>query len=80
MAELFAAETARDIVDLATSVAGANPLFQGNETERLYRNVRTGGLHPPGNNTAYEVICKTYLEVSAGPATAELSPAAAAAE
>ncbi len=60
-AKLFAADTAREVVDLATKVAGASSLFRTNELERLYRDVRAGSFHPPSSNTAHEIIGKTYL-------------------
>jgi alkylation response protein AidB-like acyl-CoA dehydrogenase len=60
-AKLFAADTAREVVDLATNVVGASSLFRSNELERLYRDVRAGSFHPPSSNTAHEVIGKTYL-------------------
>ncbi len=67
-AKLFAADTAREVVDLATKVAGAGSLFRSNELERLYRDVRAGGFHPPSSDASHEIIGKTYLGVLDAPA------------
>ncbi len=81
-AKVFAADTAREVVDLATKVAGAGSLFRSNELERLYRDVRAGGFHPASSDASHEVIGKTYLGVLDAPAEAprEAAPIAAAAE
>jgi alkylation response protein AidB-like acyl-CoA dehydrogenase len=65
-AKLFAAKVhavagARRIVDLALDIEGAGSLAKSNELERLYRDVRAGGFHPPRANTASEVIARSYL-------------------
>ncbi len=76
-AKLFAVDTAREVVELATKVAGAGSLSRSNELERLYRDVRAGGFHPPGNNAALEVIGKTYLGVLDVPASEAAEPVTA---
>jgi alkylation response protein AidB-like acyl-CoA dehydrogenase len=65
-AKLFAAKVnavdgARRVVDLALNIEGAGSLAKSNELERLYRDVRAGGFHPPSASTASEVIGRTYL-------------------
>jgi alkylation response protein AidB-like acyl-CoA dehydrogenase len=69
-AKVFAADTAREVVDLATKVGGASSLFRSNELERLYRDA------------SHEIIGKTYLGVLDAPAAALLqaAPIAVAAE
>jgi alkylation response protein AidB-like acyl-CoA dehydrogenase len=74
-AKLFAAkvnavEGARTVVDLAMNIDGAGSLAKRNELERLYRDVRAGGFHPPSANTASEVIGRTYLNAPANTQTA----------
>jgi hypothetical protein len=65
-AKLFAAKIhavagAQRIVDLALDIEGASALARSNVLERLYRDVRAGGSHPPSPNTASEAIGQTYL-------------------
>ena len=81
-AKVFAADTAREVVDLATKVAGASSLFRSNELERLYRDVRAGSFHPPSSDTSHEIIGKTYLGVLDAPAAAspQAAPVVVAAE
>lgn len=67
-AKLFAAKVhavagARRVVDLALDIEGAGSLAKSNELERLYRDVRAGGFHPPSANTASEVIGRSYLNL-----------------
>jgi hypothetical protein len=75
-AKLFAAkahavEGARRVVDLALNIEGAGSLARSNELERLYRDVRAGGFHPPSANTASEVIARSYLNLPATVTAAE---------
>ncbi|MBD1552592.1 acyl-CoA dehydrogenase family protein [Pseudomonas typographi] len=54
-------EAAQTVVNLALEIAGAASLSRRNELERLYRDVRAGGFHPPNAHTSYEVIGQSYL-------------------
>jgi alkylation response protein AidB-like acyl-CoA dehydrogenase len=50
-------------------VSGGRGMFNGDELERLYRDVRCGRFHPANAMTVHEVIGKTALGVlgEAGP-------------
>jgi alkylation response protein AidB-like acyl-CoA dehydrogenase len=63
-AKIHAVEGARRVVDLAVEIQGAASLARSNVLERLYRDVRAGGFHPPSSTTASEVIAQTYLTES----------------
>src|SRR4029077_18371308 len=41
-----AVEAAKKVVDLAMAVSGGTGMFKSNELERLYRDVRCGGVFP----------------------------------
>ncbi|MGH3643955.1 MAG: acyl-CoA dehydrogenase family protein [Mycobacterium sp.] len=52
----FATTTAREVVDIAVQVVGASSVSKRHELERLYRDVRTGSLHPPNTDAVLEAI------------------------
>lgn len=60
-AKEFATRTAKDVVDIAVQVVGASSVSKRNELERLYRDVRTGQLHPPNTDAVLDVIGRTAL-------------------
>lgn len=60
-AKQHAVESAQQVVNLALEIAGAASLSRRNELERLYRDVRAGGFHPPNAYTSYEIIGQSYL-------------------
>ncbi|MFC8530433.1 acyl-CoA dehydrogenase family protein [Nocardia sp. NPDC057227] len=60
-AKEFATATAKSVVDTAVQVTGAASVSRRNELERLYRDVRTGQLHPPNSDAIAEIIGKTAL-------------------
>jgi alkylation response protein AidB-like acyl-CoA dehydrogenase len=51
------------VVDLAMDVSGGAGLFKTNEIERLYRDVRAGGIHPANAALVHELVGKTALGV-----------------
>jgi alkylation response protein AidB-like acyl-CoA dehydrogenase len=51
------------VVDLAMDVSGGAGLFKTNEIERLYRDVRAGGIHPANAALVHEIVGKTALGV-----------------
>lgn len=55
-AKEFATSTAREVVDIAVQVVGAASVSKRHELERLYRDVRTGTLHPPNSDAVLEGI------------------------
>jgi alkylation response protein AidB-like acyl-CoA dehydrogenase len=55
-AKEFATTTAREVVDIAVQVVGAASVSRRHELERLYRDVRTGSLHPPNTDAVLEAI------------------------
>jgi alkylation response protein AidB-like acyl-CoA dehydrogenase len=55
-AKEFATTTAREVVDTAVQVVGASSVSKRHELERLYRDVRTGTLHPPNTDAVLEII------------------------
>jgi alkylation response protein AidB-like acyl-CoA dehydrogenase len=55
-AKEFATTTAREVVDIAVQVVGASSVSRRHELERLYRDVRTGSLHPPNTDAVLEGI------------------------
>jgi alkylation response protein AidB-like acyl-CoA dehydrogenase len=55
-AKEFATTTAREVVDTAVQVVGAAAVSKRHELERLYRDIRTGSLHPPNTDTVLEAI------------------------
>jgi alkylation response protein AidB-like acyl-CoA dehydrogenase len=55
-AKEFATTTAREVVDVAVQVVGASSVSKRHELERLYRDVRTGSLHPPNTDAVLEII------------------------
>jgi alkylation response protein AidB-like acyl-CoA dehydrogenase len=65
-AKYHAVESAKRVVDLAMDVSGGAGLFKTNELERLYRDVRCGGFHPPNPLLAHEIIGKTALGIDLG--------------
>ncbi|MCV7180232.1 acyl-CoA dehydrogenase family protein [Mycolicibacterium sphagni] len=60
-AKEFVTATARDVVDSALQVVGASAVSRRHELERLYRDVRTGSLHPPNTDAVLEVLGTTAL-------------------
>ncbi|MGK5683944.1 acyl-CoA dehydrogenase family protein [Actinoplanes sp. URMC 104] len=57
----FTVTTARQVVDIAVQVVGASSVSRANELERLYRDVRTGSLHPPNTDLVLDVIGRTAV-------------------
>jgi alkylation response protein AidB-like acyl-CoA dehydrogenase len=57
----FATTTAREVTDIAVQVAGASSLSRRHELQRLYRDVRTGSLHPPNTDAVLEIVGATVL-------------------
>ncbi|MCV7424044.1 acyl-CoA/acyl-ACP dehydrogenase [Mycobacterium yunnanensis] len=55
-AKEFATTTAREVVDVAVQVVGASSVSRRHELERLYRDVRTGSLHPPNTDAVLEAL------------------------
>lgn len=55
-AKEFTVTSARQVVDTAVQVVGASSVARTNELERLYRDVRTGSLHPPNTDAVLDVI------------------------
>jgi alkylation response protein AidB-like acyl-CoA dehydrogenase len=55
-AKEFATTAAREVVDTAVQVVGASSVSKRHELERLYRDVRTGTLHPPNTDAVLEAI------------------------
>jgi alkylation response protein AidB-like acyl-CoA dehydrogenase len=60
-AKEFVTTTAREVVDIATQVVGASFVARGHELERLYRDVRTGSLHPPNTDAVLEALGAAVL-------------------
>ncbi|AEV85656.1 acyl-CoA dehydrogenase [Actinoplanes sp. SE50] len=60
-AKEFTTGTARQVVDIAVQVAGASAVSRTNELERLYRDVRTGTLHPPNSDAILDVVGRTAV-------------------
>jgi alkylation response protein AidB-like acyl-CoA dehydrogenase len=60
-AKEFTVTTARQVVDTAVQVVGASSVAKRNELERLYRDVRTGSLHPPNTDLVLDIVGKTAL-------------------
>lgn len=60
-AKQHAVESAQQLVNLALEIAGAASLSKKNELLRLYRDVRSGGFHPPIAHASYEIIGRSYL-------------------
>jgi alkylation response protein AidB-like acyl-CoA dehydrogenase len=60
-AKEFATTTAREVVDIAVQVVGAASVSKRHELERLFRDVRTGSLHPPNTDAVLEAIGATAL-------------------
>jgi alkylation response protein AidB-like acyl-CoA dehydrogenase len=60
------AESAKRVVDLAMTMSGGTGMYKRSELERLYRDVRCGGFHPPNPLLAHEIIGKTALGIDLG--------------
>jgi alkylation response protein AidB-like acyl-CoA dehydrogenase len=56
-------QVAMRVVDLAMDVSGGAGLFKTNEIERLYRDVRAGGIHPANSALVHEIVGKSALGV-----------------
>jgi alkylation response protein AidB-like acyl-CoA dehydrogenase len=59
-------EGAKRVVDLAMTVSGGGGLFKRNELERLYRDVRAGGVHPSNSLLVHEIVGKAALGIEVG--------------
>ena len=59
-------ESAKRVVDLAMTMSGGTGMYKRSELERLYRDVRCGGFHPPNPLLAHEIIGKTALGIDLG--------------
>lgn len=66
-AKEFVTATAREVVDIAVQVVGASAVSKRHELERLYRDVRTGSLHPPNSDAVLEAIGVTALGLGPTP-------------
>ena len=62
-AKYHCVEAAKKVVDLALDVSGGSGMFKRNELERLYRDVRAGGIHPANSLLVHEIVGKTALGV-----------------
>jgi alkylation response protein AidB-like acyl-CoA dehydrogenase len=60
-AKEFATATAREVVDIAVQVVGASSMSKRHELERLFRDVRTGPLHPPNTHAVLDAVGATAL-------------------
>jgi alkylation response protein AidB-like acyl-CoA dehydrogenase len=60
-AKEFATTTAREVVDIAVQLVGAASVSKRHELERLFRDVRTGSLHPPNSDAVLEAIGTAVL-------------------
>jgi alkylation response protein AidB-like acyl-CoA dehydrogenase len=60
-AKEFATATARRVVDVAVQIVGAASVSRRHELERLYRDVRTGTLHPPNSDAVFDVVGRSAL-------------------
>jgi len=58
-----AVEGAKRVVDLAMDTTGGAGMFKGQELERLYRDVRCGGFHPPTATWSTKLVGKTALGI-----------------
>jgi alkylation response protein AidB-like acyl-CoA dehydrogenase len=56
-------EGAKRVVDIAMDVSGGAGLFKRNELERLYRDVRAGGIHPANGPYVHELVGKSALGI-----------------
>ncbi|MPY92612.1 MAG: acyl-CoA dehydrogenase [Acidimicrobiia bacterium] len=63
-AKWHAAGAAQHVVSVAMDVVGGGAFFRRHELERLYRDARAGGYHPPTDAYAHEAIGKAALGVS----------------
>lgn len=61
-----AVEAAKRVVDRAMSISGGSGFFRTSEVERLYRDVRAGGLHPANTLLSYEIVGKIALGIDLG--------------
>lgn len=59
-------EAAKRVVDRAMTISGGSGFFRTSEVERLYRDVRAGGLHPANTLLAYEIVGKIALGIDLG--------------
>jgi alkylation response protein AidB-like acyl-CoA dehydrogenase len=59
----FTVTTARQVVDTAAQVVGASAVSRTHELERLYRDVRTGSLHPPNTDAVLDVIGRSAVHL-----------------
>jgi alkylation response protein AidB-like acyl-CoA dehydrogenase len=59
-------EGAKRVVDRAITVSGGSGLFKRNELERLYRDVRAGGVHPANSLLVHEIVGKAALGIDLG--------------
>ena len=62
-AKYHAVEAAKQIVDRAFDVTGGAGLFKRHELERLYRDVRSGTVHPANRLLVHEIVGKSALGV-----------------
>lgn len=56
-------EAAKRVVDNALAISGGSGFFKKSELERLYRDVRAGGLHPANSLLAHEIVGKIALGI-----------------
>jgi alkylation response protein AidB-like acyl-CoA dehydrogenase len=58
-----ATESAKRVVDMAMELSGGGGMFNGNELERLYGDVRCGGFHPANALLVHELVGKAVVRV-----------------
>jgi len=56
-------EAAFKVVDQAVDICGGFGVARGGELERLFRDARTGRLHPATSPVAHEVVAKIHLGI-----------------
>src|SRR4051794_41634115 len=65
-AKYHAVEAAKRVVDLAMEISGGAGMFKANELERLYRNVRCGGVPPAHAALGHGTAGKTPPGINPG--------------
>lgn len=55
-AKQFGIQAGQRATELAGDIVGAGSIHRRNELERLYRDVRAGGFHPPNSDSSLGLI------------------------